>query len=250
MKYNTVFMQLIMILSHYCQQFDVPAVRIECYPCLFPTLFPSCLSPKFVSVLSFSLPQQNVMELIHIACYHITEMEIKIGRDGFYCLWVMPLYKHKKWYFFYFCSLTWVCLNQFVLKFIHNAYYHKTQIKLEIGWHHFYRYWVMPLLKWISYFSLHQSNVMNLILNTYNLKIVITTWILHLYMEVDSCIFTRGVTFFIYCFCFWMSIWNRLMWKFVRCYFEGRLYPLILIAKQTSLFDEKLESVFIWLFFK
>ena len=45
------------------------------------------------------------------------------------------------------------------MKLIHNAYYHKTQIKFELWWHQFHNSKIMSLFNgWITYFSVSNYN--------------------------------------------------------------------------------------------
>ncbi len=61
---------------------------------------------------NFSLPQPNVMKLIHNAYYHKTQIKFEFWWHLFYFSRVMLLYKWKNCWIFRFCSLASVCLNQ------------------------------------------------------------------------------------------------------------------------------------------
>ena len=116
----------------------------------------------------------NVMNLIHKGYNHKTPINFEFWWCHFYCSRVMPLYKLKScWFFVPFSSLSLPQPN--VMKRIHKASYHRTQIKFGFWWHHFYCSRVMPFKNWtiaylfiyISYFSFTQPNVMNCIHNAY-----------------------------------------------------------------------------------
>ena len=60
----------------------------------------------------FSLPQTNVMKLIHNAYYHKTQIEFEFKWHHFYCSRAMYLFKRKNCWIFRFRSLIVICFDQ------------------------------------------------------------------------------------------------------------------------------------------